>query len=107
MLFLYYATRLTRYRYLQRDNDELARLENERRPGRPRSMREDLLKQRMVVEEREYDTGYWIPDMTDAPNLELLREWSGEWASLSTLKFVRLAKNGAKYDSSFPPKGQS
>ena len=107
MLFLHYNTHLMHRRYLQRDDEELAKLESDRRPGRPRSMREDLLRQQIVVEEREYDAGYWIPDMTDASNLELLREWNGEWASLSTLKFVRLAKNGAKHDSSFPPKGQS
>ncbi|MCJ1297342.1 hypothetical protein MMC08_000128 [Hypocenomyce scalaris] len=94
-------------RHLQRDAEELAKLKRERRSGRPSSTREDLLGQRMAVEEREYDTGFWIPDMEDEENLKLLRNWTGEWTSLNTLKYVRLARNGLKHESSFPPKGQS
>ena len=59
------------------------------------------------MEEREYGGGFWIPDMSDTANLELLRNWNREWTSLNTLKYVRLTKNGVKHDSSFPPKGQS
>lgn len=79
----------------------------ERRPGRPASAREDLLKHRISVERREYDVGFWVPDLRDAANLKLLKEWNGEWTSLGTMKYVRLAKDGTLHDSSFPPKGQS
>lgn len=92
---------------MNRDGEELASLSSERRPGRPSSNREDLLKQRIVAEEREYDAGFWIPDMTDAPNVKLLSDWNGEWTSLNILKYVRLSKDGVKHSSSFPPKGQS
>jgi len=98
---------LTCHSYVQRDYEEVSKLEAERRPGRPRSTREDLLKQRIAKEEREYEGGFWIPDMSDTVKLELLRNWNGEWTSLNTLKYVRLTKNGVKHDSSFPPKGQS
>ncbi|MCJ1411709.1 hypothetical protein MMC19_005801 [Ptychographa xylographoides] len=94
-------------RYLERGDDEYNQLRSERRTGRPRSTREDLLKQRMDMENREYDGGFWAPDMMDLPNLEILRNWNGEWTSLNTLKYVRLSRNGTKHDSSFPPKGQS
>ncbi|KAL9103632.1 MAG: hypothetical protein Q9187_008985 [Circinaria calcarea] len=93
--------------YVQRDEEELAQLNDERRPGRPSSNREDLLKQRIATEEREYEAGFWIPDMTDTHNVELLRDWGGEWTSLNTLKYVRLLKDGSKHSSSFPPKGKS
>ena len=45
--------------------------------------------------------------MGDADNVEVLRNWNGEWTSLNTLKYVRLARSGARHESSFPPKGQS
>ncbi|KAI9723691.1 MAG: hypothetical protein M1812_000991 [Candelaria pacifica] len=94
-------------RYLQRSDEELATLKQERRPGRPSSTREDLLKQRIVMEGREYDTGFWIPDLEDEENLKQLEKWNGEWSSLNTLKYIRQARSGSRHDSSFPPKGQS
>lgn len=94
-------------RYLSRDDDELRKLKNERRLGRPSSTREDLLKQRITTEEREYDTGFWIPDMENMDNINILREWDGTWTSLNTLKYVRLGRNGLIHLSSFPPNGQS
>ncbi|KAI9877458.1 MAG: hypothetical protein M1830_003842 [Pleopsidium flavum] len=93
--------------YIQRDDEELAKLKSERRPGRPSSTREDLLKQRVNTENREYDTGFWIPDMEDADSLTQLERWTGEWTSLNTLKYVRLSRDGKKRGSTFPPKGQS
>ena len=93
--------------YVDRDNEELEKIKSERRPGRPASTREDLLQQRITMEEREYEGGYWVPDMTDEKSVEKLRDWPGEWTSLSTLKFVRLDKNGVLHESCFPPKGQS
>ncbi|MCJ1294284.1 hypothetical protein MMC34_005842 [Xylographa carneopallida] len=94
-------------RYLERDDDELAKLEDERRPGRPRSTREDLLKQRKAMDEREYDGGFWMPDMMEEANLKILREWNSEWTQLGTLKYVRITRSGTVHESSFPPKGQS
>ncbi|MCJ1471662.1 hypothetical protein MMC13_000302 [Lambiella insularis] len=94
-------------RYINRDDEEVSKLENERRPGRPRSTREDMLKQRITMEKREYEAGFWMPHMTDLPNLEILRRWNGEWTSLNTMKYVRTAKSGVIHDSAFPPKSQS
>ncbi|KAA6411528.1 MAG: hypothetical protein FRX48_04808 [Lasallia pustulata] len=94
-------------RHIQRDDEELATLKSERRPGRPSSTREDLLGQRIATEQREYDTGFWLPDMEDKENLRLLRDWNGEWTSLSTVKYIRLSRNGLRHESSFPPNGES
>ena len=95
------------FSYLNRDNEELLQLKAERRPGRPSSTKEDLLRQRVEVEEREYSAGYWIPDMGDEKNLAALKGWSGEWENLNILKFIRVTKGGNKAESSFPPKGKS
>ena len=99
--------RLTLFSYLNRDNEELLQLRAERRPGRPSSVKEDLLRQRVEMEEREYSAGYWIPKMDSEENLASLRAWSGEWENLNILKFIRVTKGGNKTESSFPPKGKS
>lgn len=93
--------------YLGRDDEELARLKVERRSGRPPSTRETLLKQNQEAEQREYISGFWIPDLEDMENLNKLKNWNGEWSSLNILEFVRITKDGTKKESSFPPKGLS
>ena len=93
--------------YLNRHNEELAELKSTRRPGRPSSTREDLLQQFMTTEDREYNGGFWIPDMQDEGSLKILREWNGEWTALNTFKYVRLSREGKMQRSSFPPKGLS
>jgi translation machinery-associated protein 16 len=93
--------------YIHRDDEELETLKAERRPGRPASTREDLLKQKQNAEVGEYKSGFWVPDLEDDLNLQVLKEWDGRWASLHKLKFVRIATDGTKKESSFPPKGMS
>ncbi|KAL9585956.1 MAG: hypothetical protein Q9212_001222 [Teloschistes hypoglaucus] len=93
--------------YLSRNADELATIQSERRPGRPTSTREDTLKQGIDAEDKEYASGFWIPDISDAATVDRLTEWNGEWSSLNNLKFVRVAKDGGKHASSFPPNGNS
>jgi translation machinery-associated protein 16 len=93
--------------YLGRDDEELTTLHSERRAGRPPSTRETLLKQNQQVEQGEYASGFWVPDLEDLENLEILKTWTGRWAGLATLKFCRIAKDGNKKESSFPPKGLS
>lgn len=93
--------------YLGRQNEELAELKSQRRPGRPSSTREDLLQQSITTEDREYNVGFWIPDMQDEGNLRILREWNGEWTALNNLMFLRLSREGHMHQSSFPPKGLS
>ena len=93
--------------YLTRHDQEFAELKSQRRPGRPSSTREDLLQQSVKTEHREYDGGFWIPDMQDEGNVRLLRGWNGEWTALNTFRYVRLSKDGTMKGSSFPPKGLS
>lgn len=93
--------------YLGRDDEEVAKLKAERRAGRPPSTRQTLLEQNQAMEQNEYDSGFWVPDLEDAGNLRKLKEWNGEWSSLATLKFARISKEGFKKDSTFPPKGLS
>ncbi|KAF2278482.1 uncharacterized protein EI97DRAFT_456872 [Westerdykella ornata] len=92
--------------FLGRDDEELAKLKAERRPGRPPSTRETQLEQKQAMEQGEYTSGFWMPEL-DKENLKKLKLWSGKWESLPTLRFVRVTKDGRKLESSFPPKGLS
>ena len=94
-------------RHLSRGDEKLAEMKGQRRTGRPSSTREDILKERWAIEDREYGTGFWIPDMQDEGNLEKLRRWNGDWGYLGTLKYIRVARDGTIRQSTFPPKGQS
>jgi len=93
--------------FLGRDDEELGNLQTQRRAGRPPSTRETLLKQNQATEQGEYASGFWVPDLENAENLKKLKEWDGKWASLATLQFARISKDGKKRESSFPPKGLS
>jgi translation machinery-associated protein 16 len=93
--------------YISRDAEELAEIQAERRPGRPPSKREELLKHRREQEDKEYKSGFWIPDLTDQENIDMLRLWQGQWNALSVVKFLRITSDGSKKESSFPPKGNS
>jgi translation machinery-associated protein 16 len=93
--------------YLGRDDEELAKLKADRRPGRPANNRQALLEQNQATEQDEYASGFWVPDLEDAENLKKLKDWSGQWSGLATLKFARISKEGVRRESSFPPKGMS
>ena len=78
-----------------------------RRPGRPPGLREVLLKEQREADEREFEAGYWVPDVTDAKTLEHIKKWNGRWVMLNTMRFIRVTRDGEKKESSFPPKGNS
>ena len=93
---------------MKRDDDELNKLKQERRPGRPPSNREDLLLQRIETEKKEYESGFWVPDLMEDDGAEgkvaRLQTWNGEWSSLNALAFVRISRDGEVSRSSFPPR---
>ena len=93
--------------YLGRDDEEVAKLKADRRPGRPPVTRQVLLEQNQSIEQGEYASGFWVPDLEDLDNLRKLKEWNGQWTNLAILKFARISKEGFKRESSFPPKGMS
>ncbi|PYI07575.1 translation machinery-associated protein [Aspergillus sclerotiicarbonarius CBS 121057] len=94
-------------RYINRSVPEIEQLQSERRKGRPPSKREEALLQRTDVENREFKTGFWMPDFSDEAVLKALASWNGDWSGLSTMKFIRITKEGTKQPSAFPPKGMS
>ena len=60
--------------YLGRWDEEIEKLEKERRIGRPRSTQEDQLRLRKMCEMEETNHGGLdIPDMTDVANVSMLK----------------------------------
>ena len=44
--------------FVHQHDKEMGRLKSERRPGRPASTREDLLRMKIATDEKEYKNGF-------------------------------------------------
>jgi len=91
--------------FVHQHDEEFSALKKERRVGRSASTREDILRTKISVDKKEYENGFYLPDIIDADNVILLDRWEGAWSYLSTLKWVRISSAGNIQPSSFPPKG--
>lgn len=91
--------------YLARNDELLATLKAERRPGRPASTKQTQLEQAQEVDSKEYESGYWIPNVQNEVTVAKLAEWKGQWSGLGQLTFVRVSKSGKIRESAFPPTG--
>lgn len=92
------------HEFVHQYDEEYEQQRKARRPGRPASAREDLLKVTIKGLETEYEKGFYVPDLTDEVNISELDRWEGSWAYLSNLKWVKITKTGDARPSSFPPK---
>lgn len=77
--------------YLARHDDELKQLQDARRAGRPPTKHEVELKDLIEAERRDYNENMEIPDLLNATNVALLREWSGDSQSLGLFRLVRIS----------------
>ena len=50
------------------------------------------MKIRLEKEEGEYRTGFHIPDLSDAQNIQRFTEWDGTHGSLPLIKFARIVR---------------
>ncbi|KAL1867554.1 hypothetical protein VTK73DRAFT_4078 [Phialemonium thermophilum] len=86
--------------YVHQYDEEYEAVKKTRRPGRPASTREDLLKLKISALEKEYQNGFLLPDLTSEENVALLDHWEGSWAYLSNLAWVRISASGTVKPSS-------
>ncbi|KAI0017094.1 translation machinery-associated protein 16 [Xylariomycetidae sp. FL0641] len=86
-------------------DEELSELKKNRRPGRPSTAKEDLLKLKVTNLQTEYRNGFLMPALDDKLNVSQLERWEGAWSFLTTLKWARVASDGTVQPSSFPPRG--
>lgn len=90
--------------FIARGEVKIAVLEGERRQGRPMGREEERVRTRKEEEEREFETGFWVPDLRDEENLRRLREWKGDWVGLNVVRFARVRRDGEIVVSSWPPR---
>ncbi|KIX00682.1 uncharacterized protein Z518_09747 [Rhinocladiella mackenziei CBS 650.93] len=93
--------------FIDREDEQLTEAKVQRRPGRPPTKAEEQITQRKDSEEREFRSGFWIPELRTEESRSKVERWGGEWGGLNTLNFVRVVKSGTIRPSSFPPKGLS
>ncbi|KAI1101311.1 translation machinery-associated protein 16 [Jackrogersella minutella] len=92
--------------FVHQYDEELSDVKKTRRPGRPASVKEDLLKVKIDKLQKEHQNGFLIPVLDTAENATLLGRWEGSWSYLTTLKWVRISSAGQVQPSSFPPRGE-
>ncbi|KAI2635758.1 translation machinery-associated protein 16 [Hypomontagnella submonticulosa] len=92
--------------FVHQYDEELDEVKKTRRPGRPASAKEDLLKVKIDKLQKEYQNGFLIPVLDAEENAALLNRWEGSWSYLTTLTWVRISSAGIVQPSSFPPRGE-
>ncbi|KAK2610413.1 hypothetical protein N8I77_003844 [Diaporthe amygdali] len=92
--------------YVHQHDQELEQLKKSRRPGRPASVREDLLSLKVDTLRREQQNGFFLPDLSKQNNIDLLNRWEGAWSFLATMSYIRISEAGTVKPSSFPPSSQ-
>ncbi|EFQ31697.1 hypothetical protein CGRA01v4_04705 [Colletotrichum graminicola] len=95
------------HKFVHQYDEEYAEVKKTRRPGRPASPKEDLLKQKIANLEEEYRIGFYLPDLLDASNTLVLDRWEGSWSYLTSVAWVKITSDGNIKKSSFPPTGSS
>jgi translation machinery-associated protein 16 len=114
----------TRYSYIAFTEEEHAEARKERRPGRPSSAKEDLLKMRLDALKKEHEQGFGkfitvrpmmrimdtneptaLPDVLTKDGVAALLLWEGNWSYLSSLPWIRVTAAGEHRPSEFPTKG--
>lgn len=93
--------------YLAIKMKEASEVKAKRRPEKPTSTTEDMIMHALSAGIKEFESGFWIPDLFSTKNIELLLSWDGQWAGLNSIAFCRLSKDNTVRASKFPPTGKS
>ncbi|KAK4242867.1 translation machinery-associated protein 16 [Achaetomium macrosporum] len=91
------------HEFVRQHDGEYEEAKKARRPGRPPSTREDLLKMKIFALEKEYRDGFYMPDLSTETNVQLLSRFEGSWSYLTNLAWVKISASGTVKPSSFPP----
>ncbi|KAK4042967.1 translation machinery-associated protein 16 [Parachaetomium inaequale] len=93
------------HEFVHQHDEEYEEVKKTRRPGRPASAREDLLKMKVSALEKEHRDGFYLPDLTVEANVQLLSRFEGSWSYLTSLAWVKISAAGTVKPSNFPPQG--
>ncbi|KAM0338533.1 hypothetical protein ACHAPU_011293 [Fusarium lateritium] len=91
--------------FVHQYDEEFNAIKKTRRPGRPASVKEDLLKAKIATLEEEYKGGFVMPDLLDNSNVNALHLWEGSWSYLTALKWIKVNSEGQVRSCVFPTGG--
>ncbi|KAF7546429.1 hypothetical protein G7046_g9305 [Stylonectria norvegica] len=91
--------------FVHQHDEEYSEVKKTRRPGRPSSVKEDLLKNRINALESEYQKGFIIPDLLAHETVSALHLWEGSWSYLSQMKWIKVMAGGDARPIAFPAGG--
>ncbi|KAG9251220.1 translation machinery-associated protein 16 [Emericellopsis atlantica] len=90
--------------FIHQYEEEYNTIKKERRPGRPASSKEDLLKIKIAALKEEHEKGFHIPDVMSAESARKLDEWEGNWTSLTDVPWIKVTTNCLARPTDFPSK---
>ncbi|KAH6990493.1 translation machinery-associated protein 16 [Ilyonectria sp. MPI-CAGE-AT-0026] len=88
--------------FVHQYDEEYLNIKKNRRPGRPASMREDLLRDTKSTLDTEYKNGFLMPDLLTIESVNALHLWEGSWSYLPQLKWVKVTIEGEVRPATFP-----
>lgn len=75
-----------------RDDEELAEIDKNRRPGRPLTGKQQLLKEKRKHDEHLFETGIRTPDIRDKDTVTYVKNWNGNAGASTAWKFTLVTK---------------
>ncbi|KAL2163415.1 hypothetical protein VTH06DRAFT_5472 [Thermothelomyces fergusii] len=91
------------HEFVHQYDEEYEEVKKARRPGRPPSTKEDLLKMKITALQKEQRDGFYLPDLTSEANVQQLSKFEGSWSYLNSIAWVKISAAGAVKPSKFPP----
>ncbi|KAK0713013.1 translation machinery-associated protein 16 [Lasiosphaeria miniovina] len=89
--------------FVHQFDQEYETMKKARRAGRAPGPKEDMLKLRIATLQKEYQNGYYLPDLTNENNLQVLDRWDKSWTYLANLAWVKITTTGIVKPTLFPP----
>lgn len=79
--------------YICRNDEEIAEIEKQRRPGRPLTSKHQLQLEKRKHDQHIFSTGWKAPDLSDEVTVRRLRTWNGTSGSVNGWEFTFVTKN--------------
>ena len=78
------------FRYVNRNEEEMEQLKSQHRKGRPKPVKLEKLEMIQSQDRAEYESGFELPDLRQALNVEKLRKWEGDFNGIASIGTVTI-----------------
>lgn len=82
--------------HIGRDDEEIAEMEKERRPGRPMTNKHQIKIEKRKHEQHLFETGFKFPDLRDVETAQRVRNWNGTSGAVSGWKWTLITKEASQ-----------